>query len=151
MRSMIFSCFLVFLIIGISFGCISGKYTSSTSTIENIENIQTSESPQSINANAYKSWLHNSTKYFEIYYPEEVYKDPILQSKLNMLLLGADSTYESYSKLFGLKPQRAKIYLYPSKDSLKNITGKKYALVRRLPEQRNTHCIDRRNRYVLLV
>jgi len=116
-------------IITATFGCISNTQTfpTSTTTIQQqstAEITQTSESSQSINANPYKSWLHNSTKYFEIYYPEEVYKDPILQSKLNMLLLGADSTYESYSKLFGGKPHKAKIYLYPSKDSLKNITGK---------------------------
>ena len=112
-------------IITATFGCISN--TQSTTTIQQrstAETTQTSESLQPINAEVYKSWLHNSTKYFEIYYPEEVYKDPILQSKLNMLLLGADSTYEGHSKLFGIKPQEAKIYLYPSKDSLKNITGK---------------------------
>jgi len=111
-------------IITATFGCISN--TQSTTTIQQrstAETTQTSESLQPINAEVYKSWLHNSTKYFKIYYPEEVYKDPILQSKLNMLLLGADSTYEGHSKLFGIKPQEAKIYLYPSKDSLKNITG----------------------------
>jgi len=42
-----------------------------------------------------------------------------------MLLLSADSAYESYSKIFGTKPQRAKIYLYPSERALENITGKK--------------------------
>ncbi len=121
MRGIIFSCLLVFLIIGISFGCISGKHTSPTSTVENI---QTSESLQHINADAYKDWLYNSTRYFEIYYPKEVYENPILQSKLNMLILGADSTYESYSKIFGTEPQKAKIYLYSSKEELENITGR---------------------------
>ncbi|WP_235507106.1 M1 family aminopeptidase [Thermococcus barophilus] len=123
MKDIAFPALLVFLIIGISFGCISGEHSSPTSTVKNI---QTSETMQTANLSYtyYKDWLHNSTKYFEIYYPEEIYENPTLQSKLNMLLLGADSTYESYSKLFGIKPQRAKIYLYPSKDSLKSITGK---------------------------
>ncbi|WP_456367049.1 M1 family aminopeptidase [Thermococcus sp.] len=42
-----------------------------------------------------------------------------------MLLLGADSAYEGYSRLFGTKLQKARIYLYPSKEALENITGKK--------------------------
>ncbi|WP_297490544.1 hypothetical protein [Thermococcus sp.] len=89
---------------------------------------QTSQTPENTaltNVQPYGDWYHNSTRYFEVYYPKEVRDDPVLQSKLNMLLLGADSAYEGYSKLFGSEPQRAKIYLHPSKEALENTTGKK--------------------------
>jgi len=115
----------VLVIVTLTLGCISS--TSSTRTPQQKGTavpIQTMESSSQINASAYAGWYHNSTKYFEIYYPEEVRDDPVLQSKLNMLLLGADGAYESYSRLFETRPQKAKIYLYPSEEALENITGR---------------------------
>lgn len=121
----VIACGLVFILITATFGCIS--YLHSTTTVQQKDTaipVQTLENASLINVAVYKDWLHNSTQYFEIYYPKEVYENPVLQSKLNMLILGADSTYESYSKIFGTEPQKAKIYLYPSKEELENITEK---------------------------
>ena len=116
----------VLLLVTMVLGCIASPSPKTASQQEGTAvSTQTMESSSQINALAYAGWYHNSTKYFEIYYPKEVRDDPILQSKLNMLLLGADSAYVSYSKLFGTEPERAKIYLYPSEKALENITGKK--------------------------
>lgn len=118
---------LIFLLIG-SLGCITSppsaptnSPTSSTSSASAISSASQSTPP--VNSSVPSSWLHNSTKYFEVYYPREVLENPVFHTKLNILLLGADYTYESFSKLFHREPERAKIFLYASKDSLKNRTG----------------------------
>ncbi|WP_297549640.1 hypothetical protein [Thermococcus sp.] len=120
-RKTILGLLLIIALLTSTLGCISTSQQTSTET-------KTSPIPEntgSFGIQVYRDWYHNSTKYFEIYYPKEVRDDPILQSKLNILLLGADSVYESYSKLFGTRPQKAKIYLYPSEKALENITGRK--------------------------
>ncbi|NJF25554.1 hypothetical protein [Thermococcus sp. Bubb.Bath] len=107
---------MIFMVVG-SLGCINSPSAST-----NGHNSSTSQ-PTSTSSSISGSWLHNSTKYFEIYYPKEVLENPYLHAKLNILILGADYTYESFSKLFHREPRRAKIFLYTSEDSLKNRTG----------------------------
>ncbi len=121
-RYTFFGLFLVLVLITATLGCISTPQQTATGTRSSATT--TKENAGSFGTQVYKDWHHNSTKYFEIYYPKEVREDPVLQSKLNMLLLGADSAYEGYSKLFGTRPQKVKIYLYPSENALENITGK---------------------------
>ncbi len=120
---------LILFLLTVTLGCISGPHPTTPSsqrrTTAPTQTSQTSENTKSTNVQPYGDWYHNSTKYFDVYYPKEVLEDPVLQSKLNMLLLGADSAYEGYSRLFGTRPQKAKIYLYPSEKALENITGKK--------------------------
>ncbi|WP_367883857.1 hypothetical protein [Thermococcus peptonophilus] len=127
MRRLSLVMLLIFLLIG-SLGCITSppsaptnSPTSSTSSASAISSASQSTPP--VNSSVPSSWLHNSTKYFEVYYPREVLENPVFHTKLNILLLGADYTYESFSKLFHREPERAKIFLYASKDSLKNRTG----------------------------
>jgi len=117
---------LVLFLLTATLGCISVPHSTNpgsrgSTTIPT----QTPKNTGATGAQVYRGWYHNSMKYFEIYYPKEVRDDPVLQSKLNMLLLGADRAYKDYTKLFGTEPRRAKIYLYPSQEALENITGKK--------------------------
>ena len=116
---------LVLVLLTAILGCISTPHSKAATPQESTATSISSENASSIGAQVYQGWYHNSTKYFDVYYPKEVRDDPVLQSDLNMLLLGVDNAYEGYSKIFGTKPQRAKIYLYPSKEALENITGKK--------------------------
>ena len=117
---------LVLILLTATLGCISTSQSKTTSSQGSSEtSTQALKNTSLTNLQIYRGWYHNSTKYFEIYYPKEVLEDPILQSKLNMLLLGADSAYASYSRLFGTRPQKAKIYLYPSEKALENTTGRK--------------------------
>ncbi len=121
-RNTLLGLFLVVVLLTSTLGCISTSQQTATGTKTPAT---TTENAGSVGSQVYRNWYHNSTKYFEIYYPREVRDDPILQSKLNMLLLGADSAYESYSKLFGTRLQKAKIYLYPSEKALENTTERK--------------------------
>ncbi len=123
-RYTFFGLFLVLILLTATLGCISTPHSKAATPQESTATSIPSENTSPRNTQVYKDWHHNSTKYFEIYYPKEVRDDPILQSKLNILLLGANSAYSSYSRLFRTSPQKAKIYLYPSEKSLENITGK---------------------------
>jgi hypothetical protein len=119
--------FLVFLIVG-SLGCINSPSTptsnpNSSTTPSTSQNTTTTTPATSTGSPVPSSWLHNSTEYFEIYYPKEVLENPYLHEKLNILLLGADYTYESFAKLFHREPKMARMFLYTSEDSLRNRTG----------------------------
>ena len=117
---------LVLILVTAALGCVSTPHPTATGHSESTAT--SSQAPGAtgrLGGRVYGNWYHNSTKYFEIYYPKEIRDDPVLQSKLNMLLLGADSAYASYARLFGTRPQKAKIYLYPSEKALENITGRK--------------------------
>ncbi len=135
---------LVLILVTAALGCVSTPHPTATGHSESTAT--SSQAPGAtgrLGGRVYGNWYHNSTKYFEIYYPKEIRDDPVLQSKLNMLLLGADSAYASYARLFGTRPQKAKIYLYPSEKALENITGRKEgSLVRGLQEEGNPRCPD---------
>ena len=121
-RKTLLGLLLIIALLTSTLGCISTSQQTATGTKTPAPT--TTENAGSAGSQVYRNWYHNSTRYFEVYYPKEVRDDPILQSKLNILILGADSAYESYSKLFGTRPQKARIYLYPSEKALENITGK---------------------------
>jgi hypothetical protein len=93
---------LIFLIVG-SLGCINSPSTptsspnsgtSQFSTIPSTSQHTTTSTPATSTGSPIpSSWLHNSTKYFEVCYPREVLENPVFHTKLNILILGADYTY----------------------------------------------------------